>query len=149
MNDEVAEAFIFFDTVGDSKIAVYEVGPCLRVLGHTPTEEQVANLTKNWTNNSDARISVEEFVPMVISLQKQRNSEKEFTEKDYIDAFSQLDREGNGLIQSTEIKFMLMHMGEKLTREEVEQTLFGIETADGKVDIDKYVTRMCDRDAEF
>uniref|UniRef100_A0A9J2PY40 EF-hand domain-containing protein n=1 Tax=Ascaris lumbricoides TaxID=6252 RepID=A0A9J2PY40_ASCLU len=130
MNDEVAEAFKFFDTVGDSKIAVYEVGPCLRVLGHTPTEEQ-------------------EFVPMVISLQKQRNSEKEFTEKDYIDAFSQLDREGNGLIQSTEIKFMLMHMGEKLTREEVEQTLFGIETADGKVDIDKYVTRMCDRDAEF
>ncbi|KHN74330.1 Myosin-2 essential light chain [Toxocara canis] len=148
MNEEVAEAFKFFDTIGDSKIAVYEVGPCLRVLGHTPTEEQIANLTKNWINNKDARISIEEFLPMVISLQKERNG-PEFTEKDYIEAFSQLDREGSGFIQSTEIKFMLMHMGERLTQEEVEQTLFGFVNADGKVDIDKYVSRMCDRDAEF
>ncbi|VDM48326.1 unnamed protein product [Toxocara canis] len=96
----------------------------------------------------DARISIEEFLPMVISLQKERNG-PEFTEKDYIEAFSQLDREGSGFIQSTEIKFMLMHMGERLTQEEVEQTLFGFVNADGKVDIDKYVSRMCDRDAEF
>lgn len=46
---EIQEALQFFDTRGDGKIAVSQVGSCLRALGLTPTQQQIAALTLQWS----------------------------------------------------------------------------------------------------
>ncbi|VDN57258.1 unnamed protein product [Dracunculus medinensis] len=147
--DDMKEIFTLFDTVGDMKISINEVGTCLRVLGHAPTEEQVKILIKPWEDKKENRISAEEFIPIVNKIISLEKICKRFSVSEYIEAFSQAERDRNGFIHSTQLKFLLMHIGERLSREEVEKTILGIENADGKIDIERYVNRICDSQVEF
>lgn len=46
--NDIQEVLQFYDTRGDGKIAVTQVGCCLRSLGLTPTQQQIAILTQQW-----------------------------------------------------------------------------------------------------
>lgn len=59
---EFQEAFQLFDSRGDGKIHVSQIGDALRALGQNPTESDVKKFTHQ--HKSDERVSFEVFLPI-------------------------------------------------------------------------------------
>lgn len=59
---EFQEAFQLFDSRGDGKIHVAQIGDALRALGQNPTESDVKKCTLHL--KPDERISFEVFLPI-------------------------------------------------------------------------------------
>uniref|UniRef100_A0A914MM89 EF-hand domain-containing protein n=2 Tax=Meloidogyne incognita TaxID=6306 RepID=A0A914MM89_MELIC len=146
MDDQLAECreiFCYFDSKGDEKINVKQVGDVLRALGQNPTEAEIHKCCENWTN-PEARISFEEFVPIYQAVSKNSG---QFTKEQFVEGLSHFDREGNGTIAVAELKHLLTTLGERLSDEEVEQLLAGHEVANGGyVNIESFVEAIIHRD---
>uniref|UniRef100_A0A914Z2W1 EF-hand domain-containing protein n=1 Tax=Panagrolaimus superbus TaxID=310955 RepID=A0A914Z2W1_9BILA len=135
--EEILEVFLYYDKKGDGKIDVGLVGSCLRSLGLSPTEEDVSTFTKQW-KEKDARITVEEFLPIFKAVQSHPTP----TADDFMELLANFDREGNGMIQITDLRYVLVNSGEKLTEEEADILLQGQESGDGKVNIAEFVRHI-------
>nr|CAD2140487.1 unnamed protein product [Meloidogyne enterolobii]CAD2191839.1 unnamed protein product [Meloidogyne enterolobii] len=110
MDDQLAECreiFCYFDSKGDEKINVKQVGDVLRALGQNPTEAEIHKCCENWTN-PEARISFEEFVPIYQAVSKNSG---QFTKEQFVEGLSHFDREGNGTIAVAELKHLLTTLG--------------------------------------
>ncbi|KAH7726569.1 myosin [Aphelenchoides avenae] len=136
---DIQEAFFFYDKLGDGKIALTQVGSCLRSLGLCPTEGQIAEMTQQWANK-DARISVEEFTPIYRNLRKDRRYQK--TPEELADCLANFDRDGNGLISVVDLRFILTSCGEQLTDRETEILIQGQDSSEGKVNIHEFIRRI-------
>ncbi|KAI1701537.1 myosin-2 essential light chain [Ditylenchus destructor] len=132
---ECREIFCYFDTKGDEKINVKQVGDVLRSLGQNPTEAEIRQCCDHWTD-SETRITFEEFVPIYQTVNKTRNTH---SMDQFIEGLSHFDREGNGTIAVAELRHLLTTLGEKLNDEEVDQLLNGHEDANGYVNISDFV----------
>lgn len=60
---------------------------------------------------TDGRVSLEEFVPIVNDMEQEERTKKQFTRNDYIEALNQMDRDGEGTIPSSLLRHMLSSMG--------------------------------------
>uniref|UniRef100_A0A0N5ADF0 EF-hand domain-containing protein n=1 Tax=Syphacia muris TaxID=451379 RepID=A0A0N5ADF0_9BILA len=147
MREDIREVFNYFFSKTDDKISIPQVGLCLRALGYTPTEKQLQTVTK--PRSDDARVSLEEFVPIVNDMEQERQRVKQPTINDYIEALNQLDREGEGTIPSSLLRHALSTTGERLTHDEIDRLLFGLEKDDGRIVVTKFVNRVCDMSAKF
>ena len=58
----VSEVFAYFDTRGDERIAVSQVGDALRALGQNPTESEVAKCTETWKDKGAPQVFLFELV---------------------------------------------------------------------------------------
>ncbi|KAI1700426.1 myosin-2 essential light chain [Ditylenchus destructor] len=132
---ECREIFCYFDTRGDEKINVKQVGDVLRSLGQNPTEAEIRQCCDHWTD-PETRITFEEFVPIYQTVNKTRNTH---SMDQFIEGLSHFDREGNGTIAVAELRHLLTTLGEKLNDEEVDQLLNGHEDANGYVNISDFV----------
>ncbi|XP_014283266.1 myosin-2 essential light chain isoform X1 [Halyomorpha halys] len=132
--EEFQEAFQLFDSRGDNKIHVNQIGDALRALGQNPTESEVKRFTHQ--HKPDERISFEVFLPIYQAISKARTSD---TAEDFIEGLRHFDKDGNGFITSAELRHLLTTLGEKLTDEEVEQLLAGQEDSQGNVNYEEFV----------
>uniref|UniRef100_A0A1I7TM06 EF-hand domain-containing protein n=1 Tax=Caenorhabditis tropicalis TaxID=1561998 RepID=A0A1I7TM06_9PELO len=133
--EEVQDVFHFHDTVGDGKIAANQLPAALRAMMLNPTEAVLEELTKK--RNGGSRITIEEFIPIYKNVESKcgRNT----TVKEFQTLLSHFDRDGNGQIQLVELKNMLQSGGEKLTNQEIDNLLFGVEVVDGKINISHFL----------
>ncbi|KAG8034925.1 hypothetical protein G9C98_008001, partial [Cotesia typhae] len=121
---EFQEAFQLFDSRGDGKIHVSQIGDALRALGQNPTESDVKKFTHQ--HKPDERISFEVFLPIYQAISKSRTSD---TADDFIEGLRHFDKDGNG---------------EKLSDEEVETLLAGHEDSQGNINYEEFVRHvMC------
>jgi len=132
------EVFCYFDSKGDDKIGVNQVGDVLRALGQNPTEAEIKKCCSHWANN-EARITFEDFLPIYQSVNK--NKEQHSLEE-FVEGLSHFDKEGNGLINVAELRHLLTTLGERLSDEEVEQLLQGQEDSHGNVNISEFVRNI-------
>lgn len=114
------EIFCYFDTKGDEKIHVKQVGDVLRSLGQNPTEAEIQKCCDHWKNSGknfilfyfthflDTRISFEDFVPIYQTVNKSRSPH---TMEQFIEGLSHFDREGNGTIAVAELRHLLTTLG--------------------------------------
>ncbi|KRY54594.1 Myosin-2 essential light chain, partial [Trichinella britovi] len=133
--NEAREVFAYFDTKGDERISVTQVGDVLRSLGQNPTNEEIKKCCANWPT-PESRITFEDFLPILHTVMK--NKEPQSGDK-FIEGLSHFDKEGNGFISVAELRHLLTHLGERLTDEEVDQLLQGQEDSDGNVNIADFV----------
>ncbi|KAG7306445.1 hypothetical protein JYU34_009082 [Plutella xylostella] len=145
---EFQEAFQLFDSRGDGKIHVAQIGDALRALGQNPTESDVKKCTHHL--KPDERISFEVFLPIyqVLStgpprqlqsrtaISKARSGD---TANDFIEGLRHFDKDGNGFISSAELRHLLSTLGEKLSDDEVEQLLQGQEDSQGNINYENFV----------
>ncbi|KAF9411712.1 hypothetical protein HW555_009578 [Spodoptera exigua] len=144
---EFQEAFQLFDSRGDGKIHVAQIGDALRALGQNPTESDVKKCTLHL--KPDERISFEVFLPIYQAISKARSGD---TANDFIEGLRHFDKDGNGFISSAELRHLLSTLGEKLSDDEdtvslyvvtdglqVEQLLQGQEDSQGNINYENFV----------
>uniref|UniRef100_A0A914NGH5 EF-hand domain-containing protein n=1 Tax=Meloidogyne incognita TaxID=6306 RepID=A0A914NGH5_MELIC len=131
--NEIQEVFQFYDTKGDGRVKVDQLGHCLRSLGLCPTEAQIAKLTEN----ASERIS---FLPMLHSIRKEGAADRDETE---LSAFLEnLDRDSSGSVFQSDLRRMLTVFGEPLSESEYEQITAGREKEEGKINISELVQTL-------
>jgi len=134
---EYQETFGIFDSKGDNKIQVSQIGEVLRALGQNPTEAEVKKLSQQL--RPEERINFEVFLPILHSISRHGPGD---TADDFIEGLRHFDKDGNGYISSAELRHLLTHLGEKLSDDEVEQLLTGHEDSQGNVNYEEFVRNV-------
>uniref|UniRef100_A0A7E4VC05 Myosin-2 essential light chain n=1 Tax=Panagrellus redivivus TaxID=6233 RepID=A0A7E4VC05_PANRE len=138
---EGREVFNYFDSRGDERINVSQVGDVLRALGQNPTEADIKNCCAQW-KEPDHRITFEEFVPIFQTI---NNSRAVPSIEEFIEGLSHFDKDGNGNINVAELRHLLTTLGERLSDEEADQLLAGHEDSHGNVNIADFVRHVSQR----
>ena len=105
-------------------------------MGLNPTESDIKKCLKDL--NAE-RISFEQFLPIYEDLSKKKDQS---TEEDFIEGLRVFDKDGSGMINSAELRHLLTTLGERLTDEEVEQLLSGLEDKHGNVNYEEFVRML-------
>lgn len=120
---ELREAFTLFDTDGNGHISAQEFVIILKSLGLTLSESEVQDLFYEIDLDGNGNIEFEEFVRMMMKKIRDVDIEEELTE-----AFKILDKEKSGLVSMNELKNILTKSGDKMTPQEIQEALLGIQT---------------------
>ncbi|KAK4323547.1 hypothetical protein Pmani_005779 [Petrolisthes manimaculis] len=107
---EAKECFAIYGNKGG--IPIRDLGTALRSLGINPTNSEIKDLVADI--GSPPSINFDTFM-LLLSKDFTGESPEEIRE-----AFGVFDKDGNGTIAASELKHVLMTMGEKLTQEEVD-----------------------------
>jgi myosin light chain 6 len=134
------EVFNLFDDVGDGKIDATQIGTVARALGLKPTQAQVTKAAgAEYKRAGEKRFSLEEFLPIYEQLQK----EKEVgTFADFMEGLRVFDKEECGKIMVAELRHALLALGERLTVEEADEIVSGIEDSDGNVNYESFIKKV-------
>jgi myosin light chain 6 len=134
------EVFNLFDDVGDGKIDATQIGTLARALGLKPTQAQVTKAAgAEYKRAGEKRLSMEEFLPIYEQLQK----EKEVgTFADFMEGLRVFDKEECGKIMVAELRHALLALGERLTVEEADEIVSGIEDSDGNVNYESFIKKV-------
>jgi len=137
---EQKEVFNLFDDVGDGKIDGTQIGTVARALGLKPTQAQVHKAAgQEFKRAGEKRLSLEEFLPIYEQLQK----EKEVGSfADFMEGLRVFDKEENGKILVAELRHALLALGERMTVEEADEIVAGVEDAEGMVNYESFIKRV-------
>ena len=134
--NDFRDAFTLFDDRGDDKIHKSHLGEVVRALGLNPTEADIKRCLKDLSAD---RISFEQFLPIFEDLSKKKDPS---TEEDFIEGLRVFDKDSSGMINSAELRHLLTTLGERLSDEEVEQLLAGLEDKHGNVNYEEFVRML-------
>lgn len=134
---EYKETFSIFDTKGDGKINVSQIGDVIRALGQNPTEADIKKCSDQL--KPEDRIGFDVFMPIMQTVTKNK---AKYTSDEFVEGLRHFDNDGSGYISSAELRHLLTALGEKLTEDEVEQILVGMEDEEGKVNYEYFVKQI-------
>ncbi|XP_061339004.1 calmodulin-2/4-like isoform X1 [Gastrolobium bilobum] len=144
------ESFGLFDKDGDGEhvciflnlltgcITVEELATVIRSLDQNPTEEELQDMISEVDADGNGTIEFDEFLNLMAKKMKDTDAEEELKE-----AFKVFDKDQNGYISASELRHVMINLGEKLTDEEVEQMIKEADLdGDGQVNYDEFVKMM-------
>ncbi|XP_027365217.1 calmodulin-2/4-like isoform X1 [Abrus precatorius] len=142
---EIKEAFGLFDKDGDGLhvcligcITVEELATVIRSLDQNPTEEELQDMINEVDADGNGTIEFVEFLNLMARKMKETDAEEDLKE-----AFKVFDKDQNGYISASELRHVMINLGEKLTDEEVEQMIKEADLdGDGQVNYDEFVKMM-------
>jgi len=139
MSDQ-KEVFNLFDDVGDGKIDGTQIGTVARAMGLKPTQDQVAKAAgAEYKRTGEKRFSFEEYLPIYEQLKK----EKEVGSfADFMEGLRVFDKDESGKILVAELRHALLALGERLTVEEADEIVAGVEDAEGMVNYESFIRRV-------
>ncbi|CAJ0582230.1 unnamed protein product, partial [Mesorhabditis spiculigera] len=139
--EELPEIFAFFDTIGDGKVYVDQLGNVLRAAGLTPTEAILETMSKPWAGNKEVRLTVEDVKPIYSNVKKEMGNDVLFETMHA--CLSHYDREGNGTISHADLRHLLVSSGEKMSEREADLVTSSFFVPDGNnVDITEFVKHI-------
>ncbi|XP_069614507.1 myosin light polypeptide 6 isoform X2 [Ranitomeya imitator] len=135
------EAFALFDRTGDGKILYNQCGDVMRALGQNPTNAEVLKVLGNPKSEelNSKTLGFDQFLPMMQTIAKNKD---QGTTDDFIEGLKVFDKEGNGTVMGSEIRHVLVTLGEKMTEEEVEMLVCGHEDANGCINYEDFVRHI-------
>ncbi|KAG8936690.1 hypothetical protein FRC02_000148 [Tulasnella sp. 418] len=134
-NAEYKEAFALFDKKGTGTVPREVLGDLLRALGQNPTQAEVSDIVDGAPREVDYRT----FLSI---LNRPDGFKPAGTADEFVRGFQVFDKEGNGFIGAGELRYVLTQLGEKMTDEEVDELMKGVQvTPDGNVNYETF-TRM-------
>lgn len=135
---ELREAFLLFDKDGNGSISAPELVTVMRALGQNPSDQDVQEMLLEADIDASGMIEFEEFVVMMAKKFKEIDIEEELTE-----AFSVLDKEGNGLVSINDFRNAMLKRGDKMTLQEFNESIIGLNTdEDGYFKYEDFVKYM-------
>ncbi|XP_054822260.1 calmodulin-like protein 11 isoform X1 [Prosopis cineraria] len=135
---EFKEAFCLFDKDGDGCITLEELATVIRSLDQNPTDEELQDMISEVDADGNGTIEFAEFLTLMAKKMKETDAEEELKE-----AFKVFDKDQNGYISASELRHVMINLGEKLTDEEVDQMIKEADLdGDGQVNFDEFVKLM-------
>ena len=135
---DLQDVFDQFDKDKDGKISSKELETAMQSMGQNPTVEEIQEMLKEVDLDQDGKISFEEFMILMT-----KSSPDTQTEEEVINAFRVFDKEGNGLIASSELKHIMMTIGDKMTEEEADEMVNEADIdEDGMINYEEFVRMM-------
>jgi calmodulin len=135
---EYRDAFEMFDKDKDGNITAKELANVMRSLNQDPSEQELHDMISEVDVDGNGRIDFEEFVVLM-----NRRSKETDTEDEVINAFRVFDKEGNGMISSTELRHVMTTLGDQLTDEEVDEMIREADIdGDGYINYEEFVRMM-------
>lgn len=135
---EFRGAFSFFDKDGDGCITLEELATVIRSLGQTPSAEELREMIRDVDVDGNGTIDFAEFLGLMARKIKDTDADEELRE-----AFKVFDKDQNGYISASELRHVMINLGEKLTDEEVDQMIKEADLdGDGQVNYDEFVRMM-------
>ncbi|XP_023405639.1 troponin C, skeletal muscle [Loxodonta africana] len=124
-----------FDADGGGDISVKELGTVMRMLGQTPTKEELDAIIEEVDEDGSGTIDFEEFLVMMVRQMKEDAKGK--TEEELAECFRIFDRNADGYIDPEELAEIFRASGEHVTDEEIESLMKdGDKNNDGRIDFD-------------
>ena len=132
------DIFDQFDKDKDGKISGKELANAMVSMGQNPTDDEINEMMREVDLNQDGLIDFEAFMILMT-----KSSPDTQTEEEVINAFRVFDKEGNGLIASSELKHIMMTIGDKMTEEEADEMVNEADIdEDGMINYEEFVRMM-------
>lgn len=136
---EFREAFYLFDKDGNGEISIAELGRVMRALGRNPTQLQLQEMINEIDSNASGTVEFPEFCKL---MSKQLETE-DVVEDDLVKAFKVFDKDGNGFIDSRELKDIMKGLGEVMTDKDIEVMISEADIdGDGKLNYQEFAKQM-------
>lgn len=138
---------IFVTDSDDGTITTKELGKVMRMLGQSPTEEELREMIEEVDEDGSGTIDFEEFCVMMYRQLQAENEDDEKKpvrdEKELAEAFRLFDLNRDGLIDWDELKEALDGTGEKVEKWEIDEMMHdGDKNQDGVLDYEEWVNFM-------
>ncbi|KAG5051789.1 hypothetical protein AAZX31_02G137500 [Glycine max] len=139
--DQIAifhEAFDVVDKDSDGFISVDELLSIVRSLEGNSTKEEIREMISEVDIDGNGRsVNFENFLKIMGRTMKENQTEE------LKDSFKVFDRDNDGYISATELRQVMVKLGERLTDEEVEQMIREADLdGDGRVSYEEFVRFM-------
>ncbi|XP_059145788.1 uncharacterized protein LOC131932913 [Physella acuta] len=132
--EELQEAFTM-NCSSDNTIPPSKLGVVIRSIGRAPTEAQLESLCSEFRNKGINALTLAQVDAIITKYGFSPESPDALR-----DAFRIFDKDGNGLINASEIRHILCNLGEKLTDEEVDEMIREADlTGDGQINFEEFV----------
>ncbi|WMV17758.1 hypothetical protein MTR67_011143 [Solanum verrucosum] len=121
-------------------ITIEELAIVIRSLDENPTEEELCHMISevDADHHDNGTMEFNEFLNLITKKMKETNLEEELKE-----VFKVFDKDQNGFISATDLRHVMINLGEKLTEEEAEQMIREADLdGDGQVNFDEFVKMM-------
>jgi len=117
--ERVKFAFSIYDFEGNGTMDAFYIGDCLRALNLNPT---VALITKlgGEEKRKTKMIKVDDFMPMFAQVKKDKDAG---SYEDFIEVLKLYDKSENGTMMYAELEHILLTLGERLDKTELEPVL--------------------------
>ncbi|XP_078440594.1 putative calcium-binding protein CML7 [Wolffia australiana] len=138
-DDQIAsmkEAFSLFDADGDGRIAASELGILMRSLGGNPTMAQIKEIV------AEEKLSEPFDFPRFLQLMRKHLKPESF-ERQLLDAFRVLDKDGSGYVAVADLRHVLTSIGEKLEPAEFDDWIREVDVgSDGNIRYEEFIRRI-------
>jgi len=114
---EFHEAFSLFDKDGDGHITSKELGTVMLALGQHPTENDLKNIIDEVDVEGDGTVTFSEFLYLIAPRMNDCISQADIEK-----SFRVLDDKMEQVVSAQKLRHMWMTMGEKLSKEEIDET---------------------------
>lgn len=132
------DIFTLFDKKGQGSISKQLFGDYLRAIGYNPTNQLTDQILSQ--GNAPDQLTLDEISGMIKQNEAELNATTNGKVEDFIKAFQVFDKENTGKVSVGDIRYMLTSLGERLSDEEVDELLKGVEVdSDGGVDYRKFI----------
>mmetsp|Transcript_924 Transcript_924/g.1194 ORF Transcript_924/g.1194 Transcript_924/m.1194 type:complete len:128 (+) Transcript_924:2-385(+) len=124
-----------FDTNGDGTIEAKELRMVMKQLGHNLSNKEVMEMIGSVDDNSDGSIDFDEFVQLMGS---RSDPDQELRE-----AFDVFDTDKNGSISRSELKGLMVKLGQNLSDAELDAMMTMVDSdGDGEISFEEFKEMM-------
>ncbi|XP_018333750.1 calmodulin-like [Agrilus planipennis] len=135
---EIKEAHLAYDKTGDGVIRRTDLQKAMHKLGLNPTEAEVLSLVYAIDKENTGFIPLAEFIEAMTPLLITFPDEESLT-----DAFNVFDKDGTGYIKFSQLKQVMVNLGEIVSDEDMEIMIKEADLdGDGKINFDEFVALM-------
>ncbi|XP_059096654.1 calmodulin-like [Tigriopus californicus] len=132
------DAFFHFDTDRDGVICTKQLGPLLRYCGENPSEADIQDMMNEVDSDASNNLIFPAFLTLMAKRYSDSNAEDEIRE-----AFRVFDSDGNGFINRSELRAVMMNLGEKLSEDEIESLIDTVDIdGDGQINYEEFYIMM-------
>ncbi|PAV70035.1 hypothetical protein WR25_06531 [Diploscapter pachys] len=129
--NQLKEIFNLYDEELDGKIDGTQIGDVVRAAGLKPTNAMVVKASgQEFKRKGEKRLTFEEWLPIYEQLSKEK---EQGTYADFVEGLKVFDKDEVGKILAAELRHVLLALGERLTADEVDELLKGVEDGEGFV----------------
>ncbi|GFR60289.1 calmodulin [Elysia marginata] len=136
--EEYRQAFELLDPTDEGSVTKEKLEQFLWALGHRPTHTEVCYIVADATQGSSLKIYFRGFLHLAKELTTPEDEEKELLE-----TFRIFDKNRDGYIGASDLRFVLSRLGREITEEEADHMINEVDLdGDGRISFKEFVEAL-------